>query len=460
MSEDKGNPEDEYPFTCYHQVSTGHWDNIFSAKMLPFSTRLATAARDGLVKVFDVGAEITTFDSSAQYSRGSPTRQSWKQRAIRCHSNSVKRITTELSPDVFLTVSEDGTVRQHDLRAPAHHCGPEGGACSPPLVKVPHRLFSMSIAPSAPHQLVVAGDHPCGYLFDRRQIGRLLQGEWGVPVEDSSLTTCVRRFSTTAKPLPHDYITAARVSSSNGHEVILSYGGHSVYLFSTLDDPAEASAKTRTPSPILSSNSKQQKTGSDSPTGLNDHTNGSTPSTAGGHLPEDEDARMDESGDAEEREEEDEEDEDEDEPKYSDIPLVLPRRSFKGMSNLRTIKDVNFIGPNDEFVVSGSDDGYFFLWRRETGALHGIYEGDESVVNVIEAHPTLPLIAVSGIDHEPKLFSPHKGTDEWSRLDRAENIISGNMGSVNVPPILSLLQDIGIIVDASGSVDPSQCTHQ
>lgn len=66
----------------------------------------ATAARDGLVKVFDVGAEITTFDSASSHSRGSPTRPDWKQRTIECHSKSVKRITTELSPDVFLTVSE------------------------------------------------------------------------------------------------------------------------------------------------------------------------------------------------------------------------------------------------------------------------------------------------------------------------------------------------------------------
>ena len=127
-------------------------------------------------------------------------------------------------------------MRQHDLRAPPHRCGGEGAACSTPLVKVSHRLFSMSIASSAPHQLVVAGDHPyvCfillpktlssahptqGYLFDRRQIGRLLHAEWGVPVEESSLTTCVRRFSTKAKPSPYDYITAARISSSNGHEV-------------------------------------------------------------------------------------------------------------------------------------------------------------------------------------------------------------------------------------------------
>ena len=66
----------------------------------------ATAARDGLVKVFDVGAEITTYDSASPHSRESPARSGWKQRIIRCHMNSVKRITTELSPDVFLTVSE------------------------------------------------------------------------------------------------------------------------------------------------------------------------------------------------------------------------------------------------------------------------------------------------------------------------------------------------------------------
>ncbi|KAF9652231.1 WD40 repeat-like protein, partial [Thelephora ganbajun] len=372
MSNDRGDPEDEYPFVCYHQVPTGHWDNIFSAKMLPFSTKLCVQ---------------------------------FPPRTIRCHSNSVKRITTELSPDVFLTVSEDGTVRQHDLRAPVHRCGSEGAACSAPLVKISHRLFSMSIAPSAPHQLVVAGDHPYGYLFDRRQIGRLLQAEWGVAVEDSSLTTCVRRFSTKAKPSPYDYITAARVSSSNGHEVRRShpYGGHSVYLFSTLDDPTEESP--RTPSPILQPNSTRQKAGvGSSSTAPDDPISGDIPPTTDSHPPSDhEDVRMDESGDREEREGEDEEEEDDAEEKYSKVPLVLPQRSFKGISNLRTIKDVNLVGPNDEFVVSGSDDGYFFLWRRESGALHGIYEGDGSVVNVIEAHPSLPLLAVGGIDHEPKV---------------------------------------------------------
>ena len=64
---------------------------------------------------------------------------------------------------------------------------------------------------------------------------------------------------------------------------------------------------------------------------------------------------------------------------------------------------VNFLGPEDEYVASGSDDGNCFLWRKNTGDLHDIVEGDGSVVNVIEAHPFLPLIAVSGIDYTVKV---------------------------------------------------------
>lgn len=72
------------------------------------------------------------------------------------------------------------------------------------------------------------------------------------------------------------------------------------------------------------------------------------------------------------------------------------------MINVCTLA-VNFLGPNDEFVTSGSDDGNFFIWRKTTGALHGIYEGDGSVVNMVEGHPHLPLVAVSGIDTTVKV---------------------------------------------------------
>ena len=64
---------------------------------------------------------------------------------------------------------------------------------------------------------------------------------------------------------------------------------------------------------------------------------------------------------------------------------------------------VNFIGPSDEFISSGSEDGNFFLWEKSSKKVHGIYEGDESIVNVVEDHPWLPLLAVSGIDKTIKV---------------------------------------------------------
>jgi WD40 repeat protein len=64
---------------------------------------------------------------------------------------------------------------------------------------------------------------------------------------------------------------------------------------------------------------------------------------------------------------------------------------------------VNFLGPHDEFVTSGSDDGNLFIWRKSTGELVDILEGDQRVVNVIESHPHLPLVAVSGMDTTVKV---------------------------------------------------------
>jgi len=117
-----------------------------------------------------------------------------------------------------------------------------------------------------------------------------------------------------------------------------AYGGHSVYLFSTLDNPMEECL--RTPSPILLPNSKPEKTGDGSPSARpGDPITGVAPSSDS-HAPSNhEDAQMDESGDQEESEDESEEGEDDAETKYSEVPVVLPRRSFKGLSNLRTIKD-------------------------------------------------------------------------------------------------------------------------
>jgi nuclear receptor interaction protein len=82
------------------------------------------------------------------------------------------------------------------------------------------------------------------------------------------------------------------------------------------------------------------------------------------------------------------------------------RPPYRGHLNARTVKDVNYIGGDDEYVVSGSDDGNVFIWDSKTSKLINILEGDCEVVNVVQGHPYEPMLAVSGIDSTIKIFSP------------------------------------------------------
>ncbi|KEQ76703.1 WD40 repeat-like protein, partial [Aureobasidium namibiae CBS 147.97] len=91
-------------------------------------------------------------------------------------------------------------------------------------------------------------------------------------------------------------------------------------------------------------------------------------------------------------------------------------RVYRGHCNVKTVKDVNFFGLDDEYVVSGSDDGNFFVWERKTGQLVNILEGDGEVVNVLQGHPYEPMLAASGIDHTIKIFSPDARAREAARL--------------------------------------------
>jgi hypothetical protein len=76
-------------------------------------------------------------------------------KVLKCHRDRTKKIATENSPFLFMTVSEDGTVRQHDLRRP-HRCRAE---CPDPLFRAPQGvdLYSLSVSTVAPHIFAVAG---------------------------------------------------------------------------------------------------------------------------------------------------------------------------------------------------------------------------------------------------------------------------------------------------------------
>ncbi|EKM59510.1 uncharacterized protein PHACADRAFT_157899 [Phanerochaete carnosa HHB-10118-sp] len=436
---DPSNETQEYPFVCDAVIRTGHRGNIFNNQLLPHSSRIASVARDGQVRVSDVAGVM---DHSVGGREVVYTPRQTNVRVLRCHDDPVKRIITEDSPDLFLTVSEDGSVRQHDLRT--HHVCSEG-QCPAPLVQLKHPLSTISLSPLTPYQFVVAGESPYGYLFDRRHSVRHLQYDWGMSAEKDSATTCVRRFgrepSQSHQRRGSDHITGCRMANSNGHEVLLSYSSDAVYLYSTQDDPqskCKEKAMLRPEKRVRLSTSPQEPTAS--------QANAPGSSTPDILMEQDIDRFLDEDhadyeqdgaievedrsltldSDAEDDDDVSESGTTRDLMFYPDVPVVMPRSRFAGHCNVETVKDVNFLGPDDQFVVSGSDDGHWFMWQKSTGRLHDVLEGDGSVVNVIEGHPYLPLVAVSGIDTTVKLFAPAHGPRSFSRLDDADNIINRN----------------------------------
>ncbi|RWW22981.1 hypothetical protein GW17_00012795 [Ensete ventricosum] len=82
-------------------------------------------------------------------------------------------------------------------------------------------------------------------------------------------------------------------------------------------------------------------------------------------------------------------------------------RVYKGHRNRNTVKGVSFFGPNCEYVVSGSDCGRIFIWRKKDGELLRAMEGDKYVVNCIESHPYTTMIASSGMENDIKIWVPN-----------------------------------------------------
>lgn len=83
------------------------------------------------------------------------------------------------------------------------------------------------------------------------------------------------------------------------------------------------------------------------------------------------------------------------------------KERFVGRSNSKTdIKEANFFGPDGKYIVAGSDDGNLFIFERPSGAVVDVLNADKSIVNCVQPHPYICLLASSGIDHEIRLWSP------------------------------------------------------
>ncbi|XP_025074066.1 DDB1- and CUL4-associated factor 8 isoform X2 [Pogonomyrmex barbatus] len=90
---------------------------------------------------------------------------------------------------------------------------------------------------------------------------------------------------------------------------------------------------------------------------------------------------------------------------------------YQGHRNSVTVKGVNFFGPKSEYVISGSDCGNIFIWDKNTEAVVQWMAGDkQGVVNCLEGHPHIPILATSGLDYDVKIWVPSCGEPPLMKL--------------------------------------------
>ena len=70
-------------------------------------------------------------------------------------------------------------------------------------------------------------------------------------------------------------------------------------------------------------------------------------------------------------------------------------KKFSGHLNCETVKGVSFFGPNDDFVLSGSDDGHVFIWSKDTCKLLQLLKADKDIVNCLTPHPDLTTLTLA-----------------------------------------------------------------
>ncbi|CAH1724518.1 unnamed protein product [Aphis gossypii] len=81
--------------------------------------------------------------------------------------------------------------------------------------------------------------------------------------------------------------------------------------------------------------------------------------------------------------------------------------SYSGHLNRMTVKNVNFYGPRSDYVISGSDCGFIFVWDKKTEAIVQRKHADcRGCINVLEGHPHIPTLATSGLDKTIKIWEP------------------------------------------------------
>ncbi|KAL2254911.1 UNVERIFIED_CONTAM: DDB1- and CUL4-associated factor 8 [Sesamum indicum] len=291
------------------------------------------------------------------------------------HHGRVHKLAVEPgSPHIFYTCGEDGLVQHIDLRTGSatrlFTCKPMP---SQSYFSTVH-LNAITIDPRNPNLFAVGGSDQFARLFDIRKYKWDGSSDFDRPVD----------FFCPPHLIDDEHVGITGLAFSDQSELLVSYNDEFIYLF-TKDIGLG-------PDPTLTSQvSDCSDTGDMTP----DNCSGVSLSNVDGNV------------------------------------KAAPQ-AYKGHRNCETVKGVNFFGPKCEYVVSGSDCGRIFIWKKKGGELVRVMEADKHVVNCIESHPHATVLASSGIEHDIKIWIP-KAIDRATlptniQKDRVLNLIPHRIG--------------------------------
>ncbi|XP_057479766.1 uncharacterized protein LOC130767038 [Actinidia eriantha] len=299
--------------TLEFSYPSGHLDNIFQVKIMPFTDdrKVVTTSADGQVRL---GLVLEN--------------DKVKTKKLGEHQGRVHSLAVEPgSPYVFYSCGEDGFVQHFDLRS---NSARKLLSCSSfPDTKQSARITRLNaivIDPRNPNYFAVGGSDEFARVYDVRKYLSDCSGSLDAPVN----TFCPRQLIETRNV----HITS--LAYSNTSELLVSYNDELVYLF--------------------------QKNMGIGPSPL------SAP--------------------------------------HEDLHQLEEPQAYSGHRNSKTVKGVSFFGPHDEYVMSGSDCGHIFIWKKKGAKLVRVMVGDRHIVNQLEPHPHMPVIATSGLAKNIKLWAP------------------------------------------------------
>lgn len=344
-------------------LDTLHTANIFNAHFLPFTgdNQVVSCAADTCVVFIqdvNLNANSDCLDLQKKYT---------------CHTHMVNKLgIIPESSYIFLSCSLDGTVRQFDIREP-HSC--DGVACRRAIISKlsPAGINSMAVSKMDGNLYCTGGSDPYVRLFDRRRP-----------------KTCIRKFTSsaysegTAQRFFYGHHITSVVFNYNATEIAASYNANGVVVYDILKEES-----LQLPVPPSSD------------------SDGNVSSPVAGSMEEDSHDANDKDG-AEEYETGESEEMEEDESNDKAVPIEDNSiHTYHGHLNIRTVKECNFFGPKSEYVMSGSDDGSIFIWKKSTEDLVMRFPGDRTVVNCLQGHPLgYPILATSGIENDVKVWAP------------------------------------------------------